>query len=356
MLSVKGIRSRMQQDPEDAHIRIFLPDEESDELEDLESGRNDPDVPEHPSLNAVFEHLEDGKTQPHMLVGFSDLSRDQAREVRLRWPTLPVEIREAVVPKTNELGETRFDLHFGRFLRIALDDESEIVRQHAISGLDHEPDEELMLQLLRILAEDANDDVRIQAALSLAPYAELAETGKVSEKISLQLREQLFSVLSDTSEPLALRRRALEAVSEFGTDPRLALEIEEMYEDDDTGLRSSAVFAMGRSLNPRWYSTILNEFANDDAEVRYEAARAIGHFSDTSSLPGLTELAKDDDDEVRLAAIAAIGDVGGLAAQRVLQRLADQAGTDAEIDALDEAMTEAALYEEDFSLLRDEEE
>ena len=125
-----------------------------------------------------------------------------------------------------------------------------------------------------------------------------------------------------------------------------------MYEEDDSGLRSSAVFAMGRSLNQRWYSTILNEFANDDAEVRYEAARAIGHFGDTSALPGLVTLAKDEDDEVRLAAIAAIGDIGGRAAQRVLQNLADQAGSDAEIDALDEALTEAALYDEDFSRCR----
>lgn len=344
----------MQQDPDDAGIRIFLPDEETDDLDDLTTGRNDPDVPERPTLDAVFEHLEAGQSQPHMLVGLSDLTRDQVSEVSQRWPTLPVAMREAIVPRVNELGETRYDLHFGRFLRIALDDASGIVRQHAISGLDIETDEALVPRFLRTLREDENDDVRIQAALSLASYAELGEFGDLDEELTDQLREQLFAVLEDSSEPLALRRRTLEAVSVFSNDPRLVVEIEGMYEDDDSGLRSSAVYAMGRSLNQRWYSMILNEFANDDAEVRYEAARAIGHFGDTSSLPGLVELAKDEDDEVRLAAIAAIGDVGGRAAQRVLQNLADQAGSDAEIDALDEALTEASLYDEDFSLLQED--
>ncbi len=344
----------MQQNPEDDGIRIFLPDEETDDLDDLTSGRNDPDVPERPTLDAVFEHLEGGQSQPHLLVGLSDLRRDQVGEVGERWRALPVAMREATVPKVSELGETRYDLHFGRFLRIALDDPSAIVRQHAISGLDLETGDDLVARLLQILREDENDDVRIQAALSLAPYADLAEFEELDEGLGANIREQLYAVLEDPSEPLALRRRALETVSVFGNDPRLAVEIEGMYEDDDTGLRSSAVFAMGRSLNQRWYSTILNEFGNDDAEVRYEAARAIGQFGDTSALPGLVTLAKDEDDEVRLAAIAAIGDIGGRAAQRVLQNLSDQAGSDAEVDALDEALTEAALYDEDFSLLQDD--
>ena len=339
----------MHRNPDDDHdhIRIFRPEEEQDELEDLTTLGNDPDVPQRPTLDAVFEMFDEGKVNHSTLVGLTDLDRAQANEVRQRWPLVPQALRESAMQMIDELGEDRFDLHFGRFLRIALEDESEIVRQYAISGLWTDSGDDLPGRLLDILRDDVSDDVRIQAALSLGPYAEAAELGELDADLGKRIREGLFAVLEDSGEPLALRRRALESVAVFADDPRLGLEIESMYEDDDVGLRSSAVFAMGRSQDRAWYPTLLRELTNDDAEVRYEAARAVGQFGDTSALPVLGALAKDEDAEVRLAAIAAIGEIGGRAAMRMLQKLAEDERPDVEVEALDDAMTEVSIFEAD---------
>lgn len=146
-----------------------------------------------------------------------------------------------------------------------------------------------------------------------------------------------------------VRRRAIEAASPFASDPRLAELIERLFEEEELGLRATAIYAMGRSMDGRWLATAINEFVSDDAEIRYEAARAAGLLAETDALPGLSELAQDDDLEVRLAAITSIGQIGGAAAVRILRRLAEDA-PDTDDEAIDDALIEAAIATDPLSL------
>ncbi|MGC4190873.1 MAG: HEAT repeat domain-containing protein [Thermomicrobiales bacterium] len=343
-----------QPDDNEQPLHLFTAEDGMQEDDDLDLG-GDPDALPRPGLPEVIAHLEEGGATPSMLTGLSDLGRAQIVELRPVWASLDEAHRERVLLELTELAEDRYDLAFGRVFRLALNDPSATIRQRALGGLWDDDDSDLPDLLLNALQTDPADDVRIQAAQNLAPVATKAVLGETDDAFGERLRSALFALLDDPIEPLALRRRALEAVAAFGSDPALDRHLVAMYEDDDSGLRSSAVFAMGQTLDPRWYGTVLNELASDDAEVRYEAARAAGHYGDPGGLPALAELATDEDDEVRQAAIAAIGEIGGRPAMRMLQRLAEQAGTDADLDAIQDALAEASV-DTDPLLLDDEDE
>ena len=338
----------MSQLPDDDRLRVFSIDspEEGEELdEDLD---DDPPVP-RPSVSEVLESLQSGIVRPAALIGLSDLGSADADIAAAAWPQLPFETRLAAVRELGDMVEERLDYHFGRFLRIALDDEDARVRQLAITALWEDDGTDLPGRLSTLMESDESQDVRAQAAQGLARFADLAELGELDPAIADDLRQRLFAVATDNDESWHVRRRAVEAASSFGSDPRLPALIEQMFEEDELGLRASAVYAMGRAMDSRWLATTINEFVSDDAEIRYEAARAAGLLADTDALPGLSELAMDDDLEVRLAAIGSIGQIGGAAAVRILRRLLDEA-PDTDEEAIEDALIEASIVADPLSL------
>ncbi len=334
--------------PDDEHLRVFSidsPDDEADLDDDLEGD----DVVERPSVSVVLESLRAEVVRPAELIGLSDLSTADASFVAAAWLGLPPSTRLSTVQELVAMGEERLDYHFGRFLRLALADEDPRVRQLAITGLWEDEGVDLAGRLGAIMEEDDSQDVRAQAAQGLTRFADLAELGQLSSGIAGELREHLFAVATDEGESWHVRRRAIEAAASFGTDPRLPELIERMFDEDELGLRASAVYAMGRAMDSRWLASTINEFVSDDAEIRYEAARAAGMLADTDALPGLSELAGDEDLEVRLAAIGSIGQIGGSAAVRILRRLVEDA-PESDEEAIDDALIEASIASDPLSL------
>ncbi|MGB3330829.1 MAG: hypothetical protein WBA46_17835, partial [Thermomicrobiales bacterium] len=232
-------------------LHLFTEDNEAPDDDDLDL-EGDPDALPRPGLPTVLAHLEEGGTTPSILVGLSDLGRDQLLDLRPVWASLDQAHKERVILELIDLAEDRFDMYFGRVFRLALTDPSAIIRQRALGGLWDDEGSDLPDLLLGALEHDPADDVRIQAAQNLAPIATRAVTGDIAEAIGAHLRAALELVLEDAREPLALRRRALEALAAFGSSPMLDRNLIAMYDEDDSGLRSSAVFAMGQTLDPRW--------------------------------------------------------------------------------------------------------
>lgn len=329
----------MSQDPDDQHLRVFSIEsaEAGDELEVEEA------VLEKPKIGTVLDMLEQGEVRPASLIGLSDLSADEVNLVRKRWSDLPDETRVSTLRAIVEMTEDRVDFTFGRLLRLALVDDSAEVRQLAISGLWEDEGSDLPTLLGRLARGDESEDVRAQAAQGLARFADMAESGKLDATTTSSIRRTLFDTAMDENESWHVRRRAVESAAVFTADPRLAPLIEALYDEDELGLRATAIYAMGRTTSSRWLPTVINEFVNDDSEIRYEAARASGQLNDVEALPGLSELARDDDDpEVRLAAIGSIGTIGGSAALRILRRLSE-AAPETDQEAIDDALTEAAI-------------
>ncbi|MCA9879454.1 MAG: HEAT repeat domain-containing protein [Thermomicrobiales bacterium] len=276
------------------------------------------------SLHDVLAELRDGDFSQARVARLSDLSREDGRILARAWPDFPEATREAIVRRIDELSEERLDVNFRRALRVALDDPSATVRQLAVAALWEEDSTDLLCRFEELLETDPSGDVRAQAAAALEPYTARAAEGELPDAEAQRLRSLLLSATSP-HEPLLVQRRALEALGPLGGEPQIRDLIAEFYESDEQPLRCSAIYAMGRSLQPAWMPDILAELENDEAELRYEAARAAGAMGSQDALPGLLAAARDDDAEVRHAAIAAIGQIGGRGGARALERLADDA-------------------------------
>ncbi len=283
-----------------------------------------------------------GTFHPSDLIPLSDLGRADAAAFRQVWPTLPEQTRITCVRYMAELAEDDVRYTFGRALRVALDDDSPIVRQLAISALWEDDGSDMIDRLLDMLANDPSQDVRAEAAQGLGKFAERAAGEELDHDVASRLYQALVQVAQDDDQPLLVRRRALESVAVFGSDAVIVRLIMAAYDDDDTALKAGALYAMGRSLDLRWLPTVMNEFGSPDAELRYEAARASGQLGDDRAVPGLAYLAREEDVEVRHAAIDALGKIGGTSSVNVLRRLARSAPA-VDTEAIEEALEEALI-------------
>lgn len=293
-------------------------------------------------LTATFDALRAGEARASEVAQLSDLGRAEARELADLWPSLGGPVRESIVRQIENLANERVELNFSRVLRIALDDESAVVRQLALSALWEDESSDMLGLLSLRLATDPSPDVRAEAAKGLGRIAELMVTTGVDDHRAVALRTSLTEIAGDATAAYGVRRGALEAVGAFGNEANVEAVIQHNYDSDDQGLVASALFAMGRSRNPRWLPAITSNMTSDEAELRFEAARAAGDMGDIDAVPLLAELCTDDDVEVRQAAITSLGQIGGRAAVRVLQRLAEEP-FEGDADLIADALAEAEL-------------
>lgn len=324
----------------------LLPNGHNGHHDDLED-----DLPFSPSERATgaLEAFEEGRVSPVDVARLSDLDRTALHRFASEWETLPPTTREQIVRVMGELSEDRIELQFGRPLRVALADPDASVRQRALASLWEDDRPDLLERYRSLLADDPSNDVRAAAAEALGRFANRAATGEIDEALAEQIRTDLLRYAADTGEDHIVRRRSLESAGFFGDDPAVEQAIREAFDDEDSGVQASALFAMGQSASKRWLPILINELANSDAELRFEAARACGQLGDPIAVAELLECAKDEDKDVRFAAINALGAIGGKSARRALERLADEGG-EAEMDAIEAALeeirTEADLLQE----------
>jgi HEAT repeat protein len=290
-----------------------------------------------PILAEAIAAIRNGDLSQTQVARLSDLSRVNARALAAAWDSIPEGNRIDLVRRFDEMSEDRVELNFRRALRVALDDRSAVVRQLAVAGLWEDDSSELLDRLRDMLVNDESPDVRAQAAAALERYSSLAAAGSLDESVANDLRDVLRRLASDVEAPYAVQRRALESLGPYAADPQISSLVADAFDSDDHGLQCSALYAMGRSQDPRWLPAILHQLENKDAEIRFEAARAAGLLGSTDALPVLLEAARDEDAEVRHVAIGAIGQIGGRGAVRALERLAEDAG-EADLELIQSAI------------------
>lgn len=299
------------------------------------------------ALDAAIASFRNGELTSTDLIRFSDLSRDESRRVAAVWSSIPEVTRAELVRRFEELSENQVELNFGRVLRVALEDPSAVVRQLATAALWEDESSDLLDRLRMMMANDDSIDVRAEAASALERFAHQAAIGKLSSDQANQVRADLLGAVRRHDTPYTVRRRALESLGALGIDPEIERQISAAYDSGDHGLQCSALFAMGRSLDPVWLPTLLTELDDDDAELRFEAARSAGFLGSPDSLPALLAAAQGEDAEVRHAAISAIAQIGGRGASRALERLAEEAG-EADLELIEMALNDVTTMLEPF--------
>ncbi len=311
-----------------------------------------------PPFSEVLESLFTKEDLPiHLLYYLSDLTSDNLNKFLERWPDVPDERRRIIIRHLADISEENYLVDFLSVFSTCLNDASPLVRIAALDGIWDATNLALIEPIVLLLQTDESDEVRSAAASSLAHYILLAEWGQLPLAILPTILEPLFEEYEKPGISSSLRCAILEALSP-ANDSRISNLIEDAYENGDTDLQLSAVFAMGGSADPRWLPIVIDEMASISVEMRAEAARAAGSIGDDSALSELINLIYDEDNDVIFAAVSALGQVGGEQAARFLVELADDPDFEEFHEAVDDALEEMEWMNGtfDFFSLTDDEE
>jgi len=299
-------------------------------------------------LELVLGQLAD-ETRPVRsidLARLSDLPRAEAMRFDAAWADLTAARRLETVRTMVERAETNIHLNFHAILRECLSDSDEQIRRLAVDGLWEDEKPSLIGRLVTLLANDPFPDVRAAAATSLGRFVLLGVLGEITEAAAHQAEMALRAAWARAQQPNEVRRRALESLA-YCTDPAVCDLIETAYNDDDGQMRCSAIFAMGRSADPRWSKPVLAELESRDPAMRFAAAVSAGELGLVMAVQRLVQLMDDADGSISEAAALALGKIGGRAAKRALEEVLR--GSDERLtEAAEEALQELTFNNFDF--------
>lgn len=299
-------------------------------------------------LDRLWHALEVARTAPDSgsLLHLSGIFEEDLARFERAWGALEVAERRRLLESLVRMAENDVQMDFTAIFRLAMDDADAQVRVSAIEGLWEDEDVRLIPRLVAHLLEDEVEDVRVASAQCLGHFVLLGELGKIRPRPYAVSCEALVKIYRNPEEPLEVRRRALESLSYAGLPEVLGF-IQEAYANPDETMQLSAVFAMGRSADPRWKATVRRRLGHPDPAMRYEAARASGELGDRDAVHDLIDLADDVDAEVQEAALWALGQIGGDLARRTLKHYLE-ADNEALAAAANEALQELEFFHGDL--------
>jgi HEAT repeat protein len=282
------------------------------------------------------------------LVELSHLTPEETSLLEKTWPEVEPGRRRQLITLLAELAEANPKLDFNSIFRSRLGDQDDEVRSKAIEGLWESEDTSLINTFIDLLEQDSSEAVQVAAAQTLGQFALMAEFDRLRADYKSRIGQTLRGVFNDEARSVAVRRRALESLAPLSL-PETNPTIERAYYDADPKLKTSAIYAMGKTCDPAWLDILLTEMASNEAEARYEIAQACGEIGGMEAVPLLTELIDDPDAEVQLAAIQALGKIGGAEAKECLEECLDNPN-DAITEAARAALDELTSDENPFSL------
>jgi HEAT repeat protein len=282
-----------------------------------------------------------------ILINLSNLSPEGLRIFEQRWAAIEPKRRRQIVYRLVELSEDNFTLNFNNIFKYCLQDQDTDVRSKAIDGLWEDEEASLIDLLINLLEQDSSEKVQAAAAAALNKFAMLAEYKKLRPCHTSKIQQALLTTINDEAKALEVRRRALEAVAPLSL-PQVKKAITEAYHSNNTKLRISAIYAMGKNCDHCWLPALLKELASPNAEIRYEAAGACAELEEEEAIPSLEGLITDPDIDVRLAAIQALGKIGGNKAKGCLQQCLDDPN-EAIYQAAEQALQELEIWEDPFN-------
>ena len=271
------------------------------------------------SLESFLEAIADPAVEVSTsdFVEVSDLSPAELGRFARTWYGIPVERQQWIITTMVEVAEDNPEFDFCAILKMCLKDRDEIVLEKAMEGLWEHEERSIIPALLEILKSDKSPRVRAAAAVALGKFPVLVQEGKLRPKDGQTIHDSLMAALNDPDQHPEVRRRSLEAVAPFNTSD-IRKYVSWAYASDDLSLKSSSIYAMGRTGATSWLPLLIKELQNPKPTVRYETALACGELGEEDAVPHLVPLLQDDDYQVQLAGISALGKIGGPLAKKVL--------------------------------------
>ena len=271
------------------------------------------------SLEQFLETLSDetGPIPVSEFIEISDLSPSELGVFARSWFGIDQERKQRIITAMVETAEESAELDFSAIFKMCLRDKDEFILEKAMEGLWEHEDRSVIPSLIQVLQSDQSPRVRAAAAVALGKFPVLVQEGKLLARDKDTLHDSLMGVLEDPGQPLEVRRRSLEAIAPLNTNDIQEL-VSRAYESDDLDLKSSSIYAMGRTGEISWLPVLLEELESPEPTLRYESAHACGELGEEEAVPHLIPLLQDDDYQVQLAGINALGKIGGSLAKKVL--------------------------------------
>ena len=292
----------------------------------------------------ILEALED-YDQPfpsRMLRSFSDLSQLQIHELKEVWPRIKTERKISLLEDLEEIAESDTLVSFDELAKYSLTDENPAVRVLSIRLLWDCEETRLISRYIELMQSDPAEDVRAAAASALGKFVLMGELETINDNLRDLSVQKLIDVVEGNDLPM-VKRRALESLGYSG-HPKVSELIMDAVEQDETLWVTSALFAMGRSADDKWSSTILNHLESTDSEIFFEAIRAAGELQLEEARDLLMDkLDEMDDPNLRIATIWSLSQIGGDAVKKKLEELAEKCTDDDESEWLEKAIDNLEL-------------
>jgi HEAT repeat protein len=269
----------------------------------------------------------------------SDPSRDQLQAFDAVWPTLPADTRRQIVREMMRQSDENLALDFSRYFRSAMHDEDDEVRALSVRSLWEDDSLSFLHDVSDLTMTEQSAAVQEAIAITLGTFSYQVELDELDAEEAALTQKALFHLI-DSGRNWMVRRRALESAAYMSRNERVKEAIQHAYESDFEQECAGALVAMGRHLDPAWYSIIRKELRNEDPDIRCEAARAAGEFGEAGAIDELARLVDDEDEEIREVSIRSIGQIGGRHAIDTLRYLETQVSEELKSvirSALDEA-------------------
>ena len=214
--------------------------------------------------------------------------------------------------------------------------------------------DELAAALISVVQSgDKSEEVRGQAAISLGPVLEQADTDGFEDNDDLPITEGTFHTIQealhrlyvDGGVPKEVRRRVLEASARAPQDWHQDA-VRAVFSSNDRAWKLTAVFCM--RFVPGFEDQVLESLDSADPEIHYEAVIASGNWGIDAAWPHVLAIATSEqaDKALLLAAIQALADIRPHEAADTLDDLADSDDEDI-VTAVEEARAFARLSDED---------
>ena len=285
------------------------------------------------------------------LARFSDLNSADLAALMKIWPRTPLARKRSLLKSLNERFEEDTLLLFEAIgSRLTHDPDAE-VRTLALKLLEETMDRRLIPDLVKVIQDDLEPEVRARACTVMGQFIQMCELGQLTGEKQAQVEETLLKAAHEEHSSVA--RAALEALG-YSSRPELDALITSAFNRPDPLWQATALFAAGRSADNRWQEQIIVGLLSEDAIVRLVAVQSAGELELKAARKPLLEMLEDElDDDVFQAIIWSLSQIGGEDVRTFIQALLAEAEDDEQIEYLEDALANLSFTEdlEEFSLL-----
>ena len=305
------------------------------------------------SFQEIINELVHGETplNQRLLHRLSDLIEEETSLLKEVWSDIIEWRKQALLEDLETLYARDTLLSFESICKIALEDQNPQIRFLALRSLQEYEVVDLIPTFIEIMILDEDEELRALAAANLGKYVYLGEVEAISKQKKDNIENNLLNV-AQGSDSSIVRRKAIESLG-YSSHKKVPQLIKDAYNSQQAEWVASALFAMGRTIDPRWRTEIIKMLNSPIHEVRFEAIKAAGELELSESRRILIEYLDDQNQEIRMASVWALANIGGENTQAILEDVLQRIDLEEEEISIIEEALDHLIFNQSLGTIED---